>query len=260
MPSTVRFPQTWQILNRLPDSNLPEATVNSICAVLLNLCRLGSTAAISCRKEKKKELESDMRELKSHFQSRFTGLNGTFTHCLRAKILTHDLARFSFSELLWFSYHQPSYNTLFTVFHPSTILHTSVFSSSTILQTCIAPKTHSLACQQEIPLLGLAWREARVARGPISGIHPPYEELPMHIEICFLAASLLANPMPLRRHHRQKGCINCKRTKNWWSLLSPFLKLLSSNLTTLFNPQTPERNYCELKVWCWFSNCAIYFY
>ena len=33
--------------------------------------------------------------------------------------------------------------------NPSTILHTSVFSSSTILQTCIAPKTHSLACQQE---------------------------------------------------------------------------------------------------------------
>ena len=56
-----------------------------------------------------------MRELESHFQSRFTGLNGTFTHCLRAKILTHDLALFSFSEL-WFSYHQPSYNTPFTVF------------------------------------------------------------------------------------------------------------------------------------------------
>ena len=43
------------------------------------------------------------------------------------------------------------------------------------------PKHTAWQANRRIPFLGLAWREVRVARDPISGIHPPYKELPMQI-------------------------------------------------------------------------------
>ena len=152
VPSTVRFPQTWQIFNRLPDSNLPEATVNSICAVLLNLCRLGSTAAISCRKEERSPTKSwnptwgNLKVISSLVSPAWMAPSLTAWEP-KSWPTTSPVSPFPSCGFLIIN-HSTMPHLLFSL-NPSTILHTSVFSSSAILQTCIAPKIHSLACQQE---------------------------------------------------------------------------------------------------------------